>query len=206
MAVTVDWVTRVITVLPTDLTPVSVGLYELDVNWLRLQLKNIEDSEEGMTFPTTHIHYSEYVASGVTYARAVVIVNGYTITFDDSLNDHYSVRCVGANHNIADVKNVNSVSLIVGNSAGLIVAGGGAAPADIASAVWNHAAALDLTIKMTLALKVLRNKMVTNPSTGVMTVYDDDGTTPLFTCNIFEDVGGAQPYRGQGADRRDRLQ
>ncbi|MGL4573353.1 MAG: hypothetical protein ACRCV9_01025, partial [Burkholderiaceae bacterium] len=33
---------------------------------------------------------------------------------------------VGANHNIADVKTVNDVSLIVGNSAGLVVAGGGA--------------------------------------------------------------------------------
>jgi hypothetical protein len=52
---------------------------------------------------------------------------------------------------------------------------------------------------------VLRNKMITNPSTGVCTIYDDDGTTVLLTGNIFEDVAGAQPYRGQGADRRDRL-
>jgi hypothetical protein len=53
--------------------------------------------------------------------------------------------------------------------------------------------------------KILRNKTVTDPSNGTMTVYDDDGVTPLFTCEVFEDVDGIQDYRGQGADRRDRL-
>lgn len=53
--------------------------------------------------------------------------------------------------------------------------------------------------------KLLRNKTVTDPATGVMTVYDNDGTTVLFTCNLWENVAGTQPYRGQGAERRDRL-
>lgn len=63
----------------------------------------------------------------------------------------------------------------------------------------------DLQIRCAMIQKLLRNKTITNPATGVMTVYDDDSVTPLFTCNVFEDVGGAQTYRGQGADRRDRL-
>jgi hypothetical protein len=60
-------------------------------------------------------------------------------------------------------------------------------------------------VTMTLVEKILRNKSVTDPTTGVMTIYDDDGVTPLIQADVFEDTAGAQPYRGQGADRRDRL-
>ena len=56
-----------------------------------------------------------------------------------------------------------------------------------------------------LALKLLRNKVVTNPTTGVMTVYDDNGTTPLYTANVYEDIAGTMPFDGTGANRRDRL-
>lgn len=130
MAISINWTTRVITIPQADLTLVSGSLYELDVDAFRLELKDIEDSEEGMAHPDTHRHNSEVVLSGVTYARTFEIINGYTITFE---NGSYSVRCIGANHNIADVKNVNSVSLIVGNSAGLVL--GGTSPTDLAESL-----------------------------------------------------------------------
>lgn len=53
--------------------------------------------------------------------------------------------------------------------------------------------------------KFLRNKRVTDPVAGTQTVFDDDGTTVLGTGALFEDVAGAQPYRGQGAERAERL-
>jgi hypothetical protein len=202
MTISINWATKVITVPQADLTFVSAGKYQLDVDAFRLNLKDIEDSVEGQSFPDTHRHSTQTILSGVAYARQFEIINGYTVTFEDG---QYTVECVGANHNIGDVKNVNQVSLIIGNSAGLIVAGGGAAPADIATAVWAHATGIDLTAKMTLALKVLRNKMVTDPATGLCTIYDDDNTTVLLQGPIYEDVAGTQPYRGQGADRRNRL-
>lgn len=117
MAVSINWLTKVIFIPQADLTLVSGSLYELDVNWLRLQLKDIEDNGDGIAFEDTHRHNSAVTLSGTTYARTLEIINGYTVTFEDG---SYSVRCVGANHNIGDVKNVNSVSLIIGNSAGLI--------------------------------------------------------------------------------------
>lgn len=184
MAVSINWTTKVITIPQADLTLISGVLYELDVDWFRLQLKNIEDSE-GMTFPDTHRHNQEVTLSGVTYARTVEIINGYTVQFED---DQYTVRCVGANHNLADVKVANQVSLVVGNSAGLVSGGG----------VDNSAEILEI-------LRLLRNKQTTNPTTGVMTVFADDGVTPLRTAMVYEDVAGTQTYRGQGADRRDAL-
>jgi hypothetical protein len=128
LAISVNWPTGVITVPQADLTFVSAGLYELDLNTFRLALKDLEDSEEGAVWPDTHRHNTAATLSGVTYARQVEILAPYTVTFEQKAQP-YTVSCVGANHNLADVKNVNTVSLIVGNSAGLIVGGGeGSAP------------------------------------------------------------------------------
>ena len=54
--------------------------------------------------------------------------------------------------------------------------------------------------------KILRNKTVTDPNTGIMTVYADDGITPLLTAQLYENTLGTQNYRGQGAERRERLE
>jgi hypothetical protein len=47
------------------------------------------------------------------------------------------------------------------------------------------------------------NKLVTDPTTGVATLTDDDGVTPLETSQLYEDAAGTQTYRGQGAERRE---
>ena len=53
--------------------------------------------------------------------------------------------------------------------------------------------------------KILTNRQHTNPTTGIMVVYDDDDSSIFLQADLFEDVAATQPYRGQGADRRDRL-
>ena len=60
--------------------------------------------------------------------------------------------------------------------------------------------------RLTLIEKIQRNKLETDPTAGTLTIYDDDGVTPLVTSTIYEDVAGTQTYRGQGVDRRNRLQ
>jgi len=164
VAISINWATKVITVPQADLSIVSAGLYELDVDAFRLALKDIEDGADGMTFPDTHRHNTAVVLSGVTYSRIVEIINGYTVTFQDT-GTPYAVRCVGANHNLADVKNVNNVSLIVGNSAGLITvaAGGSSGPTagEIAAAVL---AALNAT---TVPVDVRKVNGATITGTGV---------------------------------------
>ena len=56
-----------------------------------------------------------------------------------------------------------------------------------------------------LVEKILRNRLETDPVTGVITIYDDDNTTPLISAPIFEDVAATQQYQGSGIDRRNRL-
>jgi hypothetical protein len=53
--------------------------------------------------------------------------------------------------------------------------------------------------------KIIRNKMITDPVAGTITIFDDDGVTVLLQANIFQDAAGTIPYAGQGAERRERL-
>ncbi len=119
MSISVNWGTRVISVPQSYLTALGGDLYELDVDQFRLDLKDLEDGEEGIPFPDTHRHNTQVTLSGVTYARTFEIINSYTVTFESGA---YKVTCVGANHNVADVMNYSGVAIIIGNAAGLIVA------------------------------------------------------------------------------------
>lgn len=57
-----------------------------------------------------------------------------------------------------------------------------------------------------LLTRVARNRTVTDPVAGTITVYDDDDATPLFVADLWDDAAGTTPYSGAGADRRDRLE
>ena len=118
MAPTVDWLTKVVTIPQSDLTLVSGTTYELDMDAYRFELKAVEASEEGMPHPDIHNHVTDVLMGGVTFAPFVIIINGYTLTFEDG---QYSVNVIGANTNTQDVLNRNQVSVATSNSAGLIL-------------------------------------------------------------------------------------
>lgn len=182
--------------LQADLTHISGDLYELDTAAFRLELKDLEDSEDGMPFPDTHIHNVPVTVAGVTYSRTIEIINGYSITFEDT-GSPYTVRLVGSNNNIFDVENgilnpTDGVTVVSSNSGGLIVTDSSGITPQIESDV------ADLR-------KAAFNRVHTDPSTGVMTIYDDDDATPLKSGDIYEDTGASQAYRGQGLERRNKL-
>lgn len=119
MATSVDWGTKTIHVERNGLlllqsTPTEIR--QLDIDQFRLELKDLEDDSNGMAFERTHKHNTLVPVGGVILARVVEIINGYTVTFEDG---QYAVNLVGANSNIADVTNVNQVSVRSANSAGL---------------------------------------------------------------------------------------
>ena len=123
MATTINWETKVISVLRDDMPLIQSTTTEirgLDVDDFRMELKDIEDNVEGVPFPDTHTHNTEVTLGGLTLARVVEILDPYTITFEDG---QYAVNLSGANNNIADKTNVNQVSVRSNNSAGLISSG-----------------------------------------------------------------------------------
>jgi hypothetical protein len=144
MAISINPLTYVIYIPQSDLTPVSGTLYSLDTNAFRLELKDWEDSEEGIVQPKTHNHNTEVTIVGTTYARAINILPPYSIEFEDG---QYTVLLTGSNNNIFDVANgvlvQNQVQVIPNNSAGLITvtSGSGVTPqdkTDIINGVWNN--------------------------------------------------------------------
>jgi len=132
VAISVAWATKIINVPQAYLTDLGGGVYELDVNQFRLDLKALEADVNGITFVDTHQHNPPVTVGGVTLARVVEIINGYTVTFEDG---QYAVNLVGANNNIQDVSNVNQVSVRPSNTAGMVVQGTGDLNA-IADAIW----------------------------------------------------------------------
>jgi hypothetical protein len=118
--ITIDWATKIISVPKSFMTQVQTVPYEvreLDADTFRFALKDLEDDVDGMPFLDTHRHTAGPLIGGVQMAKAVEIINGYTVTFE---NDIYVVSIVGANTNILDATNINSVSVRSANSVGLV--------------------------------------------------------------------------------------
>lgn len=138
MAITIDWATKIISVPKADMALVQslpFEIRELNIDTFRLRLKDLEDDVEGMPYATTHNHNTAVSVGGVTLARVFELINGYTVTFEDG---SYAVNLVGANSNIADSVNLNTVSVRAANSAGLT-------DPNLAAAVWDAVIANYLT-------------------------------------------------------------
>ena len=122
MAISINWATKIINIPQNYLTDFGGGIFELNVNTFRLDLRDIEDNEDGIPFQYTHTHNTEVTLGGLTLSRVVEIIAPYTITFEDG---QYAVNLVGANNNIADRTNVNQVSVRSSNSAGMVTVNSG---------------------------------------------------------------------------------
>lgn len=120
MPISVDEVTKVVSVPQSYLTALGGSDYQLDTNQFHLDLREWEKGEAGSWRSITHNHNPTVSVGGITIARVVEIINGYTVTFE---NASYRVFLSGSNNNILDVTNLNSVSVASTNAAGLIEGG-----------------------------------------------------------------------------------
>ena len=123
MAITPDWITKTFTVPQGDLTLVTGTLYEMDTEVdFRQQVNAIMASEEGIVFEDPIRHNTEVTIAGLTLARVIEMINGYSLVF--SPDSQWSVRYTGSNNNLFDIENgvldQNQVQVIPNNSAGLI--------------------------------------------------------------------------------------
>lgn len=73
---------------------------------------------------------------------------------------------------------------------------------NISGAIKNNDTGLD---NLDFLRKVLTNRRETNPTTGMLDIYNDADTAVEFSIPIYEDVGATQPYRGLGIDRQDKI-
>ena len=140
---TIDWATKIITILRTDptVTLQSGTFYTADTNAMRLAQKVIEASEEGIAHIDINRHNTEVTIAGTTYARTIEQINGYKVEFEDV---QWSCQLEGSNNNYWDigagVLMQSQCQVIPTNAAGLIVGsggGGGLTAQQTADAVWD---------------------------------------------------------------------
>ena len=117
MAYQVDYITGVVFIPQADLIFLEIGKYKLDLDEFRRKCRDLEaDTANGLSYPPI-VEYNPVVDTGdVLLARVVLIINGYTVTFEDG---QYAVLFDGANTNIHNFTNVNQVSVRPNNSTGL---------------------------------------------------------------------------------------
>lgn len=189
MALSIDWLTKVISVPQADLTSLGGGVYELDVEDLRLWLKDIEDGEDGMAQPDTHRRNAPVTLAGVTYAQTFEIINGYTVAFQNT-GTPYLIKCVGGNHNLGDVTIFDGgSSLLIGNSAGLqlVSTGGG-------SDVWSHALSCGYTAEQAM-------QILTAVAAGKSTITDLGGGDATVTFRDLQDTRDVVDADMTGSER-----
>lgn len=119
MALSINWSNKVITVPQADLTPLGGSSYSLDTMGLKIALRDIEDSEPGVSALPILDYVTSKTLGGIGYAPLIEIINGYTITFQDT-GTPYRVFVTASNNNVLDVTNLNNVSVAPNNSAGLV--------------------------------------------------------------------------------------
>lgn len=123
MAITPDWATKTFSVPQADLDLVSGTLYDMQTEtYFRAAINAIMASEDGIVFQHPIDHNTDYTVVGVTYARKIEMINGYSLTFMP--DSQWTARLQGSNNNLFDVANgilnQNQVQVIPNNSAGLI--------------------------------------------------------------------------------------
>ena len=120
MQLSYDYFSSVITVDRESLPIVSTDPYEVrefDVEQMHSILRAAEANETGIVYKDTHNWSAAKFIGGVNLAPVHEMINGYTVTFEPGI---YAVKLVGANNNVVDVMNINTVSTQTANSAGLI--------------------------------------------------------------------------------------
>ena len=193
MAISIDHATYVITIPKADTTFVETNAttgYEIrsyDEYALMRELADYLDSEAGVALPNAFTHATQVTISGIVYARSLLFLAPYTITFE---NDDYQVQLLGGtNNNMLDVLNPNNVSVIPANSAGLqtVVSGSGVTAGDktdIIDGVWSKALeTLTAEEMMRVMLAALAGK-VNGAGTGTENFRDQADTKNRITSTV----------------------
>ena len=119
MAISINYATFVIFIPRADLLVLQTTpsfVYQLNLESFYREVMDLQDDQAGSPFPTAINNTAPVSIGGVTLARVIEIINGYTVEFEDG---KYAVNLSGANTNLQDVAIVNQVSIRPNNSAGL---------------------------------------------------------------------------------------
>lgn len=140
MALSWDFVNKIVTVPQSDCVLVSGTFYTLDTNWFKNELNAELSNETHIWVDDVYTHNTEVgPIAGTTFARTIQIINGWQVQF--SPDAQWSVQLEGSNNDIWSIGDgilvQNQVQVIPTNSGGLIT-GGAAGGGATAQEVWEY--------------------------------------------------------------------
>jgi hypothetical protein len=176
MSLTVDWPNRVV------ISDASIT----DLPAFKDALRLLEEGAQGVLYPAI-LTYKRVDLGGGAFFHAVDFINGYALRFLGAgpFSVVGNLNCPIQNTGVQVERKTSAAFSTTSGAGGLTT---------------------DQAASLARIEKLLRNKQVTDPSTGTMTVFDDDGSTVLLQGPLYENAAGTVAYRGQGAERRERLQ
>jgi len=160
-------------------------------------------SAEPVSFPTISVEF--IAATGLTLTAKMFQLNSDVIVgVTDAVVEQANVKGM---YVASFTEELLGAHLIVGYDGGSAVAAY-YVMLDSTSVVHRSGNYADVVAASTVELlrRIAQNKTVTDPVTGLMTVYSDDDVTPLLVGQLFEGTDETQTYRGRGAEVRRRLE
>ncbi len=207
MAYTVDWTARRITVPRDDLTlvqsagPDTLAVYELDLDEFHQEVRRLEASVAGVPNPTI-VDYTPpaSVDSATTLASVVRVIHDYRVEFDDSPG-RYQVRLIGGNSNIHDTPVLvpNGVSVVPGNSAGLVSAAEGV-NANVQAVAGTPVSGPDDLKATAMDLWKLDVSIEDDGNGNAVQVWRDDSGSELFRRYLYWPDGSHVPFSDYPSD------
>ncbi len=192
MAISVNWVTGRIYIPKADTTyqglnPFSQEIRELDIDALRLTLRDLEDDPNGgRPWPRTHNHETETLLAGITYVRKVIFLAPYYFEFESG---NYRVNLTAENNNLVDRLYYNGVTVVPANSAGgQVVETGTSGLTAAESAQLNN-----INTRSLYADKIIKNKKALEKRSGTwyLVIYDNDNSTEILQKELTDFADGS---------------
>ena len=121
MAITINYQTYVINVDKSETTFLGINpqtgleIRQLNVETFGKQLADIQDNSNDVWATTAFEYTGPKDVGGIQLAPVLLILNPYTVTFEDG---QYAINLIGGNTNLQDFANVNQVSIRPSNSVG----------------------------------------------------------------------------------------
>ena len=167
--------------------------------------------DSGATFISDGVRRGSYVQNITdnSIASVLEVVSETELTLqalsggtdnDFDLSDSYqvfgNVQCTVTGGNIVSVDDMNNEISAIFETFGVQVSSRASTSAALLSADSDQLGRIE---------KILRNEMRTDPTTGILTILDDDNLTPFLSAPLWENLAKTIPYRGRGAEVRERL-
>lgn len=144
------------------------------------------------------------LGGGRTVGITLTMINDWRVKFPDEAGPTVEIRQITGGNFLA-VNQFQNVPIDASTFVSVIIAQDTSASSiSVPSSGLTPTESAQLS-EIVILQKIMKNKFITDPTTGTLTVFDDDGTTVLLQANIYEDAAASQAYRGRGVERRERL-